>query len=490
MFLGFVILLGGCSSVKTIVKDRPSNAGLRLWLDASDESTLSISSSGEVTQWKDKSPDGRCAVVAKGHPVLIRNTLNSRLVIRFDGASGFEIPAIRESRGAATIFIVSRRLSEQVSENKWQRLFSCWDGNVDDNKNPNFCVCGTDKGSGAAYDAVVYYVPEAEVAISAMAIGMNRKSKGGFFKGDIAEILLYDRSFLSEDEMRMVADYLAAKWGATLGLSGRGWTRVGHLGTTPHRINDKFPLSDQKNRGRWVRYEPMCDEFNGTVLDAGKWRPSMQYWLGRQPAFFCKDNVTVSNGCLHLKMRKEECDEMQPHKAKGYHTYTSAVMLSHGRVLYGYFEVCARPMKSAGSSSFWFAGMDPKDAEKALKTGQEIDVFEIGGAAVGFERKYNMNAHATTRTPNGKERWNTGGVWLSPWNLADDFHVYGFEWDEKWLQYYVDGVLVRKVENICWHYPLQLIFDSETMPTWFGMPEDKDLPSTFSVQYVRTWQQK
>jgi len=76
---------------------------------------------------------------------------------------------------------------------------------------------------------------------------------------------------------------------------------------------------------------------------------------------------------------------------------------------------------------------------------------------------------------------------MSPWNLADDFHVYGFEWDPRWLQYFVDGVLVRKVENLCWHYPLSLIFDSEAMPTWFGMPQDKDLPSTYSVDYVRAW---
>ncbi len=35
-----------------------------------------------------------------------------------------------------------------------------------------------------------------------------------------------------------------------------------------------------------------------------------------------------------------------------------------------------------------------------------------------------------------------------------------------------------------------LIFDSETMPGWFGMPEDADLPSTFSVDYVRAWKKK
>ena len=35
-----------------------------------------------------------------------------------------------------------------------------------------------------------------------------------------------------------------------------------------------------------------------------------------------------------------------------------------------------------------------------------------------------------------------------------------------------------------------LIFDSETMPGWFGMPDDTDLPSTFSVEYVRAWKRR
>jgi hypothetical protein len=28
------------------------------------------------------------------------------------------------------------------------------------------------------------------------------------------------------------------------------------------------------------------------------------------------------------------------------------------------------------------------------------------------------------------------------------------------------------------------------MTQWFGMPDDNDLPSTFSVEYVRAWKQK
>jgi hypothetical protein len=28
------------------------------------------------------------------------------------------------------------------------------------------------------------------------------------------------------------------------------------------------------------------------------------------------------------------------------------------------------------------------------------------------------------------------------------------------------------------------------MPKWFGMPEDDDLPSTYSVEYVRAWKKQ
>jgi len=74
-----------------------------------------------------------------------------------------------------------------------------------------------------------------------------------------------------------------------------------------------------------------------------------------------------------------------------------------------------------------------------------------------------------------------------PWRFADDYHVYGLEWSKEEIRYLVDGVLIRSVENTHWHQPLFLIFDSETMPKWFGMPDDKDLPSTFSAEYIRAW---
>jgi beta-glucanase (GH16 family) len=227
-----------------------------------------------------------------------------------------------------------------------------------------------------------------------------------------------------------------------------------------------------------MKFEPMSDEFNGDALDLDKWNLGIAPWEGRQPALFSDKNVTVSDGKLHLTMRKEEVPDK--YEKLGYKDYTSAALHTKAKAAYGYFETKAKPMNSGGSSSFWFK----RDATPGWVT--EIDVFEIGGKAPGFENKVNMNVHVF-RTPNENEHWSVGGKWIAPWRLADDYHVYGLEWMPEEIKYYVDGVVVRTVENTHWHQPLSLIYDSETMPDWFGMPDDEDLPSTFSVEYVRAW---
>jgi beta-glucanase (GH16 family) len=248
-------------------------------------------------------------------------------------------------------------------------------------------------------------------------------------------------------------------------------------GAAVQLTTSEFPLSDQENGGNWRKYTPMTDEFDGTSLDAGKWWDHNPTWKGRKPGYFYPGNVAVGDGKLHLTMKKEEVPEML--KEDGYHTYTCAAVKSKGTVRYGYFEVEAKAMKSAGSSSFWFY-----HATEDWWT--EIDVFEIGGRASGEEKKLHMNVHVF-RTPTEDKHWSRPGVFAAPTNLADDYHVCGLEWDEKEIKFYFDGVLVRKGPNTHWHQPLTLNFDSETMPNWFGLPRDEDLPSTYSIEYVRAW---
>lgn len=246
------------------------------------------------------------------------------------------------------------------------------------------------------------------------------------------------------------------------------------------RTTNRFPLSDQKNSGKWVKYAPMSDEFNGGKLDDAKWWRTNPEWKGRQPGWFDPENVVVKDGCLQLTARLAEPAAMP--KSEGYHTYTTAAMKSKGTTLYGYYEVRAKPMNSAASSSFWFTGGDKVRAS-------EIDVFEIGGKSPGYERKVNITMHVW-RTPEYDQHWGLGSAFIAPADLTADFHVYGLEWDEKTIKVYFDGVLVRTGPNTHWHQALTVNFDSETMPEWFGLPKDEDLPSTFAVDYIRVWKTK
>lgn len=259
------------------------------------------------------------------------------------------------------------------------------------------------------------------------------------------------------------------------------WTRQGPLGETPRHTSEAWPLSDQANRGGWRPNPALSDEFGAAALDTNKWVLGMSWWLGRQPALFSASNVTVSAGQLHLTMRREPV--AGEFSRLGYTNYTSAALHSRARAGYGYYEVKARPMNSAGSSAFWFQQEDP---EKVRDWRTEIDVFELCGKSAEHDRRDYITVHVT-RTPAETRHWQVGSYWVAPWRLAEDFHVYGFDWGHEELRFYVDGVLVRTVQNTHWHHPLYLIFDSETMPNWFGLPNDADLPSTFSIEYVRAW---
>ncbi|MHC4252014.1 MAG: family 16 glycosylhydrolase [Planctomycetota bacterium] len=229
---------------------------------------------------------------------------------------------------------------------------------------------------------------------------------------------------------------------------------------------------------RWVAFDEMTDEFDGDALDPAKWHPRNPGWKGRQPGFFHDRNVTVSDGSLHIVMKREDLPDLP----EGYHTFTCGAVKSKTTVLYGYFETRARAMDSKGSSAFWFYNHEP-----TLWT--EIDVFEIGGGAPKHEHVVHMNAHVFI-TPEEKRHWSRGGKWTSEGRLADAFHVYALLWTKGELVYYFDGREVRRMPNTHWHQPLHMNFDSETMPKWFGLPDEGTLPSTFSVDYVRSWRAK
>lgn len=231
--------------------------------------------------------------------------------------------------------------------------------------------------------------------------------------------------------------------------------------------------------GEWEFCEAFSDEFNGNILDFDKWFDYNPGWKGREPGWFAKGNVHVADGMLHLTAKAETL----PNLPEGYHDFTTAAVQSKERVLYGYFEVRSRPMNSTASSSFWFYAIDPD-------IWTEIDVYEMSGKSEKHGDIYHTNLHVMKTPEDGAKHTSDGGEWKSPFRFVEDFHTYGLEWNADEVKWYVDGKVVRTSKNVKHHQPLTVNFDSETMPEWFGLPNPADLPSTFSIDYIRCWKAK
>lgn len=261
------------------------------------------------------------------------------------------------------------------------------------------------------------------------------------------------------------------------------------------------PLADPSNEGGWKLNESVSDEFEVNKLDTKKWHiqgTGGEYrssFIGRAPSQFSTDNVRVEDGKLKLEARWEpdfdfskkidKSDKKAP-EGRRYENITTAAVISKQQFLYGYMEIKCKAADASVTSSFWMTG-----------NGVELDVFEFLARPAQTHKKHLprelwSSIHDWSPEGKGKTTW-TDRLQLD-WKVADDFHVYGIEWDENYLKFHADGKLVRTVlredvgeEGWVVTKPLWVWVDSETFP-WHGIPEKSDLPVDFEIEYIRIWQ--
>lgn len=180
------------------------------------------------------------------------------------------------------------------------------------------------------------------------------------------------------------------------------WNRTGPLGETPKHVTDDYPLSDQQNDGGWVKFEPMSDEFEGDGLDMAKWNLGIAPWRGRQPGLFSDDNVTVSDGKLHLTMRKEKVPEK--FEKLGYKDYTSAALHTKTKTAYGYFET--KELRS-GYGPTWEdrptpnPSTPPRDGNGAMPTSRTLGTMSTSSARVPGSRQSSTASPSPTTMERG-----------------------------------------------------------------------------------------
>lgn len=300
-----------------------------------------------------------------------------------------------------------------------------------------------------------------------------------------------------------------------------------------------LPFSDQENKGGWVLNKRVSDEFDETEIDEKRWyivgkfkkgkpfykhpdKPNKKVWKGRAPSQFSGRNYRLEDGKLILEARWEPdfpfSDEIRKPvfgEALPYENITTPCFIGRREFKYGYIEIKSKAADAPVTSGFWSMG------EKL-----EFDFFETYGGTINPSKKHLDNQlwwsirdwEKLRGKPSYTEKKDVG------FRIADDWHIWGVEWDEKGVKYFIDGKLFsqvtaeevtawakenRKKANLPDDYngyvatrPIHIWLDMEIFP-WHDIPKSKaeleahspegekeDGVVDFEVEYVRVWQKK
>ena len=233
------------------------------------------------------------------------------------------------------------------------------------------------------------------------------------------------------------------------------------------------PLSDPQ--GSWLLQPAYSDEFDGKSLDLSKWDNDVVDWGVWS---WLPENAWVDSGNLSLRMNYQE------HERKGQRLfYTSGIVRSKAApIKYGYFEarIQAAPKFPGVCPAFWafrqeadmWTEIDFVELTQRHNTPRQIDIFSL--------------VHRHPDLKPGEKIVEERTVMVD-WDPRDAFHVYGVEWNESRLNWYIDGVLVGTSQNLYWHQALDIVLSFGVRRSLRDNPSAQGLPTTALVDYVRVW---
>jgi|TARA_B110000503_G_scaffold135871_1_gene217204 hypothetical protein len=219
------------------------DSSLKLWLDASDTSTISHST-GNVTSWGDKSGNANNATTSSGSPRTGDSTQNGKNVIDFT-TSQMTLPSALYTipSGANTLFVVAKRTTETGligttiamatgATNQYFHIFGVagfqsftnrdaggGSRSVSGITNTNFSVAymrrsSTTQGIAVNSTTLSTNTSATDATPTAAYIGTAASLTLPLI-GSIAEIILYNAA-ITDAQALTVMNYLSRKWNVTL----------------------------------------------------------------------------------------------------------------------------------------------------------------------------------------------------------------------------------------------------------------------------------
>ncbi len=144
----------------------------------------------------------------------------------------------------------------------------------------------------------------------------------------------------------------------------------------------------------------------------------------------------------------------------------SGEVRTHDFMRYGYFEVRMRVPRGAGTVSGVFTYANRTNGVKP----NEIDIEILGRNTRAAELTIHESGRATSK------------IVALPFDAADGFHTYGFDWQPAYVRWYIDGILAHEetgpaARNLV--RPQQLILNlwgSRELKAWVGPLDRKQGP--------------
>mgnify|MGYP006426146521 CR=1 FL=1 len=229
------------------------------------------------------------------------------------------------------------------------------------------------------------------------------------------------------------------------------------------------------------------ESFEGGEIDGSLWsfetgtgqngwgNNELQYYTDRP------ENVKVEDGKLIITAKKESFQGS---------SYTSARMITKNNYEVKYGRIEARMKMPWGRGlwpAFWMLGANI-DEVGWPQTG-EIDIMEYRGQDPNI-------VHGSVHGPG----YSAGNSVTKSFELNNDrldtgFHTYGIEWNENFINFYIDDSLYNQIKpndvtgEWVFNKPFFMLINMAVGGTFVGSPSgDTVFPQTLEVDYIRVFE--
>lgn len=260
-----------------------------------------------------------------------------------------------------------------------------------------------------------------------------------------------------------------------------------------HIWGQDYPASPLHKEGYRLIFH---DEFDGKTIDRSKW---ILEYLPSWPKdrSVCRPTYEMKDGIIKLIIDKDSKNEFDKGmyisgfmsasrtgmhhydpKRKALHSIkTEATQINQ----YGYYEMRAKMQIGGGvHCAWWLIGFEDDPNQSC-----EIDIFEILGTDVNRIWSTVHSWKDSTIT------YHTEHPWFASKSLAEEFHVYGFDWTPEGVTTYVDGIQVMKHKAVITYPLIQIIsfYDNRyAKNAWTGTYDPSiPYPKSFDIDYIRMY---